>query len=292
MGKFINLSGNRYGFLTAIKYEGKSKWLCRCDCGEEKIIDGVSLRKGLTRSCGKCNLMRAQGPKNDLTGRRFGRLTVLKQAEPTRNKHGKNIYKWQCVCDCGRSTVVASNHLLSGHTGSCGCLHEEQMEKWKTFSVTHGRTSQKSYKTWLQIKARCYNENHIVYRYYGGKGIFLWDGWVHDPAAFCEYVEELPGYNDPKTTIDRVDFTKNYEPGNLRWITLQEQQRNKSNNVRITHNGETKIASEWAKEIGVSVSTITHRKRNHWSDDDALKPTKEMLKRMQERDLDAPTERP
>ena len=148
------------------------------------------------------------------------------------------------------------------------------MEAFKTINLSHGKTRYKlptkSYKRWTQIKRRCYNPNDIDYPNYGARGIKMWDGWVNNPAAFCEYVESLERYEETNTTIDRIDYNKGYEPDNLRWITLAEQQRNKSTNIWITANGKTQLLIDWAKETGIDRRTIGYRIKHGWSDLDAV----------------------
>lgn len=210
----------------------------------------------------------------DLTGQRFGRLTVLRMGKDKHTPRGKRVITWDCVCDCGKTTNVRSSHITSGHTWSCGCAHAEQMEAWKTLKLTHGKTANKqiskSYSRWTQIKQRCNNPKDVDYPYYGAKGIRLWEGWENNPTDFCRYVEALEGYDITGSTIDRVDYTKNYEPGNLRWVSLADQQRNKRNNIWISAFGETQLLTDWARETGLSRDTIKYRIKKGWSAEKAI----------------------
>lgn len=214
------------------------------------------------------------GIVKDLSGKKFGRLTVIQQGPDKYQPSGKRVITWDCVCECGCQTNVRSGHLTSGHTWSCGCAHKEQQEAWKTLRLSHGRLKNreatKSYRTWIGIKRRCYNPRDIDFPYYGAAGIKMSDLWVNNPTAFCEYVESLDKYSEKNTTIDRIDFQKGYEPGNLRWITLAEQQRNKRNNVWITANGETLLLQEWANRTGIERRTISARLKMGWSAEDAV----------------------
>jgi hypothetical protein len=107
----LNLIGNRYGKLVVIdssENEGKrTQWLCQCDCGNKKIVITDNLKYGKTTSCG-CNLL-----KEDLSGRNFGRLTVIKYA---------GNEKWSCLCVCGKTTTVRRQNLFRKYSSSCGCL--------------------------------------------------------------------------------------------------------------------------------------------------------------------------
>lgn len=120
MAKLIDLTGKRFGMLTVIRREpngkfNQTRWLCKCDCGNEKVIDGNNLRAGYTQSCG-C-MMYTNTTLIDLTGQRFGKLTVIKRASDSST--GKT--RWLCKCDCGNEKIVIGGNLKRGHTQSCGC---------------------------------------------------------------------------------------------------------------------------------------------------------------------------
>jgi hypothetical protein len=128
----INLIGNRYGLLTVvglalpiITKSGKRKtaWLCRCDCGKERIVYGGNLKQGHVKSCG-CS--RWKRPSMDLTGKTFGRLTVIKEGDRKIQPNGKKRRTWLCHCQCGKEVVVIQNNLTRGMTHSCGCLRSER----------------------------------------------------------------------------------------------------------------------------------------------------------------------
>lgn len=124
----IDITGKRYGRLTVIKEVEPNKYarryLCKCDCGNEKIVYMQSLRNGNTKSCG-CLQKQKVSESNfiDLTGKQFGKLTVIEKS----NKKGKSRkIIWRCICDCGNEDVyVQSDKLLSGESKSCGCLRKE-----------------------------------------------------------------------------------------------------------------------------------------------------------------------
>ncbi len=118
---YKDLTGKKFGRLTVLKYAGSSKWECKCECGNTKIIRGDSLRSGNTKSCG-CLYRETSGKEaEDLTGKRFGNLIAIKRVE---NKGRSTM--WECQCDCGNITVVSSGHLKEGATKSCGCLLSEK----------------------------------------------------------------------------------------------------------------------------------------------------------------------
>lgn len=124
-GKAKDLIGQRFGRLIVIKREGKDKhnratWLCKCDCGNEKVVNSNNLRNGSTTSCG---CLKREMAIKDLTGMKFNRLTVIK--EYGRDKSG-NV-TWLCKCDCGNECTVIGTNLLKGSSMSCGCLQKEQL---------------------------------------------------------------------------------------------------------------------------------------------------------------------
>lgn len=110
---------------------------------------------------------------------------------------------------------------------------------------------------WRGMKRRCNNPKDTCYPRYGAKGISVCNEWLHDFSAFEQW-SLANGYSDT-LTIDRIDNNGNYCPENCRWATHGEQQRNKSNNVRVEHNGESKTISEWSRLLGISDKTLYGR---------------------------------
>ena len=122
--KGMDLSGQIFGKLTAVsRVESGGRgsggmWICRCKCGNTRILSASELQHGRVKSCGLCS--RAE----DLTGRRYGRLLVLEQAEPLLSFCRKRP-QWLCLCDCGKTVVVLASNLKAGATISCGCYSKE-----------------------------------------------------------------------------------------------------------------------------------------------------------------------
>ena len=121
---------------------------------------------------------------------------------------------------------------------------------------------------WRKIKHRCTNANNDRWGDYGGRGITVCSEWAESFEAFRDWAL-ANGYRDD-LTIDRKDVNGNYEPGNCRWITNQEQQHNRRNNHNITYNGETHTITEWARIYGLSENGLVHRINRGWEIERAL----------------------
>lgn len=208
-------------------------------------------------------------PTIDLTGRKFGRLTVLGRGEDATRKNGRHDTTFICQCDCGNVTQVMASRLKNGCTQSCGCIHREFIG---SLNKKHGQTNTRLYAIWERMRARCNNENTKEYPHYGGRGIRVCDEW-DDFEVFREWALQA-GYTD-KLTIDRIDNSAGYCPNNCRWATMTEQANNKRNNHLITLNGKTQTLAQWVKETGIKRDTIKKRIKYGWSIEDALtKPVK------------------
>lgn len=210
-----------------------------------------------------------------LIGQRFGKLTVIAQAELYISPRGHKAERWLCRCDCGKEKIVMRGHLCSGATTSCGCLVSEKTRKRNT---THGLTYTILYRIWRGIISRCNIPSASGYENYGGRGITVCEEWHNDFQAFYEwayangYKEEILPNGRSKWTIDRIDVNGNYEPSNCRWITVQGQSNNRRSNYPIEYNGRTQTIAEWAKELGINYHTLHDRLLVHgWSVEKALK---------------------
>lgn len=256
MRNYKDLSGNRYGKLYVIErnYDIKRKnsvWKCRCDCGNYVNVEKRDLEYGYKTSCGCSKKMHPSFV--DLTGKRFGRLTVINRID---FKNGITI--WSCVCDCGTICDVSTNSLNSGKKQSCGCLQKERTIK---ASTTHGLSKTRIHKEWRGILHRCENPSASHYENYGGRGITVCDEWKEDFMAFYEWSMKN-GYAD-NLTLDRKDNNKGYSPDNCRWVTHMENchNRGKRKDCKSLHSGVRRIVFKsgnvkYRATIGVNYQTI------------------------------------
>lgn len=188
-----------------------------------------------------------------MPGETYGRLTVISEAE----KRG-NFRRFECLCECGRTSTVTIYKLASGHTQSCGCLASDitANRSWK-----HGMVGLPEYGIWGNIIQRCGDPDNESYPLYGGRGIRVWPEWRDDFRAFFSHVGSRPGVG---YSLDRIDNDGGYEPGNVRWATAANQNRNKRTNIWVTFQGEKRLLIDVAKELGLRPGLIRRRIRRGW----------------------------
>lgn len=201
----------------------------------------------------------------DLTGKRFGRLTVLNRAENGPQKQTR----WNCVCDCETLVTVLSQSLRDGKTESCGCKRAQLIGER---SVTHGYCTQETrrneYWIWQGMKQRCLNPKEESYNNYGGRGITVCDRWLHSFDSFIKDMGACPS----GLTIERNNVNGNYEPGNCRWATRREQMNNMRRNRKFTHEGKTMTMAEWARVLNTPYARLRERIKRGMSFEEAIQP--------------------
>ena len=198
-------------------------------------------------------------PRIDLTGRKFGRLTVL--GHPS--KRGRMWY-WRVRCRCGTEKDVDRSALVGGKTRSCGCLHREVSAAQ---ARKHGMHDTPEYQAWISMKSRCYGRSDGSYDSYGGRGIEVVEEWRDDFTAFYEDVGPRPS---PDHSLDRIDPDGDYEPGNVRWADPTTQARNTRTARTVVLDGEEASIYEASKLHGVDPETIWDRVERGWPHEKAV----------------------
>jgi hypothetical protein len=182
----------------------------------------------------------------DLINQRFGRLVVMYSvpAKPRR--------KWKCQCDCGNTTMLDTGHLRSGNTQSCGCL--------SPFGFRHGLSDTPLYDKYYDMRRRCYSPKCAGFKWYGARGIQVCEQWRKSPEDFLQWALSH-GYQ-PGLELDRIDSDGDYTPENCRFVTHQENMRNKRK--------ATTSIPYLAEQAGMKTSTVRSRLDRGWLLDRAL----------------------
>ena len=186
----------------------------------------------------------------DLTGKVFGRLTVLSMAV---KKDSKGPTRWLCVCECGGTATTTPTSLTQGKTKSCGCLMREGVAERNR---SHGMRNTPEYHAWSAMWQRCTSATHKAYKRYKDRAP------PPEWRSFETFLKELGARPGKGYSLDRIDNNKPYGPGNCRWSTVTEQNRNKSNNVIVvTAQGEV-CMSEACEMYGIDYDSLCEMKRN------------------------------
>ena len=173
----------------------------------------------------------------NIAGKRFGRLQVISFAY---SKNHRSF--WNCVCDCNNTVIIKAKYLSIGDTKSCGCLCQETSSK--NSKNMHLKSSQskrneatylngklhKLYGVWKNMKARCYNSSCRGFRWYGKKGVNVFEKWKNDASCFINWCISN-GWKEG-LTIDRIDSNGHYEPGNIQFITQSENLKRSHKNKK------------------------------------------------------------
>lgn len=183
----------------------------------------------------------------DLTGRRFGMLTVVDRGPnlPRKGQQGFRV-QWHCVCDCGTATLVQACNLKGGNSTSCGCVHGER----------HGQAGSVEYVIWNNMRRRCGDPRNNAFKNYGARGITVSDEWAN---SFVKFYTDMGPRPSKAHTLEREDNAKGYSRDNCKWATRQEQNSNTRRNCVIEAFGRIQTLAQWCRETGLAHGTVRYR---------------------------------
>ena len=272
-----DITGMRFGRLTVIKecdrrQKHLTRWVCKCDCGNEKEINTSDLTSGRTLSCGcQGRENRKKSREKNMIGVRVGKLLVLEKLQKRKGANKSIVYL--CLCDCGETTEVITSHLASKKVQSCGCSHTDALLKRNT---THGMRYNGVYHVWNGMIQRCENPKAPNFKNYGGRGIKVCPEW-HDPWTFLKDMGDRPSKDH---SIERKNVNGNYCPENCCWTTLDVQANNKRNTRLLDYNGSKLTMSQLAKKYRLSYGMIWSRLRKGLSIKEAIEtPPRNRIKK-------------
>jgi hypothetical protein len=176
---------------------------------------------------------------------RFGRLRPIEYLGVS----PRSVPFWRCVCDCGKAVVVSSKELAKGDTQSCGCLHKELLRSRNKASTDPWMREHKhTYSSYIGARRRATEPTDKDYFRYGAVGIGFHKPWADDFKQFVSDVGKRPAGH----TLDRIDTTKGYVPGNVRWATPKQQAINRRSTVWVSLRGERMTLTDAARTLGVT----------------------------------------
>ena len=170
-----------------------------------------------------------------MIGAKYYRWTIIGTHAPSRPR------TWICQCECGQIREHRRHEILSGNCRSCGCLRRDTLASLGL--GRHRLTRTPTWTAWQGMHRRCRETKRRDWARYGGRGIVVCERW----RLFENFLEDM-GLCPQGMSLDRIDMNGNYKPGNCRWATQIQQQRNRSSNRPITAFGETKLAVEWLSD--------------------------------------------
>lgn len=130
-------------------------------------------------------------------------------------------------------------------------MRREEYEKYyrrQSYVKCGAELYAKFYRTYDNIKIRCYNKNSPKYKSYGARGVIVCDEWLQSREAFIKWCDET--CKDITLTIERIDVNGNYEPNNCKWVTMEQQAKNKQNSIKVNYYGTEYCLRELCRKLG------------------------------------------
>ena len=246
--------GEKFGRLTLIERRDKfargRKWLCRCDCGNEVVVDVHSVSYGETSSCGclQKEVLRQKRHKHK-AGEKYNRLTFVSPKEVG----CEDSTAWLVRCDCGAEKYLSASRVSRGVVESCGCLIREVNSER---SRTHGLSATKEYSAWLNMRRRCYEPGNISYWAVGARGITVCKRWM----KFENFIEDM-GKCPTGKSLQRIDNSGNFKPDNCKWATKTEQMKGNHRAKFVIVGGNSMNVGDAERLLGIHRSSINQKVR-------------------------------
>lgn len=206
----------------------------------------------------------------DLVGQRFGFLLVLRRdgnvPRPYKGRTRRGNATWWVRCDCGQELSVKGYLLVCGRKKSCardGHFWRPVYVPRPQDEVSARKLNLSEYRSWCKMRERCRDKKN---KRYGGRGISLDKRW----RSFDNFLADMGPKPTPQHTIERKDVNGNYEPGNCRWATKDEQRRNQRRSVYIEFNGQRVLLMDVTKQLGLDRNVVYGRLKMGWSLPEAL----------------------
>lgn len=204
----------------------------------------------------------------DLTGRVYSRLTVIRWSHRIAKNSTNVTHFWMCQCSCGSpAKPVATSALRTGRTVSCGCNKREKATRHGFCTNDAVKAAGPSpHKAWAGMKGRCLNPKAKGYKNYGGRGIKICEKWIE----FEGFYEDMGPTYEKGLKLDRRDNNGDYTKENCQWVTHKQNCNNTRGNRTVEWRGLTRTIAEWSDATGLEWQTIAGRIEAEWPLDDVF----------------------
>lgn len=218
-------------------------------CDKVYEIYGKSYKGQRQRSCG-C-LRNILPDKYDLTGKDINGIRVIGLMSRG---------NWRVEYSCGHTGELKTSLIRRRKCSTCESCMRKDYSKWS--AKKHGMSKNNStYRSWNNMRRRCYDESNNRYEYYGGKGIKVCDRWNPKKGGSFENFLEDMGECPQGMSIERIDLNKDYTPDNCKWADDLEQANNKRSNLLITDGEETWSLRRWCEKLGLNYKSSFYKYR-------------------------------
>lgn len=191
-------------------------------------------------------------------GQKINYLTIMPKVKTITSPSGRKRKHFLCKCHCGKKKYIDQYRIISNHTKSCGCMMSGKKK--------HFRTKTREFSIWQGMFDRCYYKTAQSYRFYGAKGIRVCKRWDDFNKFLADMGECPPGYS-----IERINPRGNYTPKNCKWIHLNQQQKNRTNSIRVRYGRKEYDLYELEKFTGIVWQTLYNRIFKYkWTVDKAI----------------------